>query len=75
MHNVKGRNTELRRPSCGFEDNIKTYLTKVLYEAKVCIHLVQDRVHCRALMSMYTILCLDVLPENGFVMPKHVGLK
>jgi hypothetical protein len=75
MHNLKGRNTELRKPSCGFEGNIKIYLTKVLYEAKVCIHLVQNRVHWRVLMSMYTILWLDVLPENGFVMPKHVGVK
>ena len=48
---------------------------KVLYEAKVCIHLIQDRVHCWALISMYMILCLDVLPENGLVMPKHVGVK
>jgi hypothetical protein len=74
MHNVKGRNAEIRRPSCGFEDDIKIYLTKVLYEVTVCIHQVQDRVNCRVLMSMYMILYLDVLPENGLVMPKHIGV-
>ena len=26
MHKVKERNTELRRPSCGLDDNIKMYL-------------------------------------------------
>jgi hypothetical protein len=52
------RKRPLGKPSCKWEDNIRMYLRKIVWEVVDWIHLVQDRNRWRALVN--TVMNLRV---------------
>jgi hypothetical protein len=52
MKNMKGRNSELGKHSCGLKDNIKMCLKTALWKNTVCIYVAQDTAQWRTVTDM-----------------------